>query len=132
MDIYCVQREVGTDWYPGTLGVCFQDVFEMQAGSLPPGARVLVVDDLIATGGSAKAAGELVKKNGGVTVEYLFVVAIPFLKGAEVLDAPVYAYVFLPIFARTYLVLAKRSCWHEFGVLKELTLYPYPIFVQYG
>lgn len=53
-------------------------------------ANVLVVDDLIATGGSAGAAGELVKKVGGKTVEYIFVVAIPFLKGEEKLDAPSY------------------------------------------
>lgn len=63
----------------------------MQSDAIKAGQRVLVVDDLIATGGSAKAAGELVKKSGGITAEYLFVVAIPFLKGAEALDAPVYA-----------------------------------------
>ncbi|KAK0530754.1 adenine phosphoribosyltransferase [Tilletia horrida] len=70
-----------------------QDVFEMQAGALQKGANVLVVDDLIATGGSAKAAGELVAQLGAKTVEYIFVVAIPFLKGAEKLDAPAYALV---------------------------------------
>jgi len=68
-----------------------QDVFEAQAGSLPAGANVIVVDDLIATGGSAKAAGELVAKLGGKTLEYLFVVDIPFLQGASKLDAPSYA-----------------------------------------
>lgn len=68
-----------------------QDVFEAQAGSLAKGANVIVVDDLIATGGSAKAAGELVAKLGGKTLEYLFVVDIPFLKGASKLDAPSYA-----------------------------------------
>ncbi|PWN94968.1 PRTase-like protein [Tilletiopsis washingtonensis] len=67
------------------------DVFEAQAGSLPAGANVIVVDDLIATGGSAKAAGELVAKLGGKTLEYLFVVDIPFLQGASKLDAPSYA-----------------------------------------
>lgn len=75
-----------------------KDVFEMQTGALSPGARVLVVDDLIATGGSAKAAGELVHKSGAITASYLFVVAIPFLKGAEALDAPVYAYVLALLF----------------------------------
>ncbi|KAE8214759.1 hypothetical protein CF319_g1290 [Tilletia indica] len=67
------------------------DIFEMQAGALEKGANVLVVDDLIATGGSAKAAGELVAQLGAKTVEYVFVVGIPFLKGAEKLDAPSYA-----------------------------------------
>ncbi len=49
-----------------------------------------MIDDLIATGGSAKAAGELVKKCGSKVVEYVFVVSIPFLKGADQLDAPSY------------------------------------------
>jgi adenine/guanine phosphoribosyltransferase-like PRPP-binding protein len=35
---------------------------------------------LIATGGSAAAAGELIRKAGGKTIEYLFVVGLPFLK----------------------------------------------------
>ncbi|PWN46187.1 adenine phosphoribosyltransferase [Ceraceosorus guamensis] len=68
-----------------------EDIFEAQAGSVPAGANVLVVDDLIATGGSAKAAGQLVTKLGAKVVEYLFIVEIPFLKGAEKLDAPAYS-----------------------------------------
>jgi adenine phosphoribosyltransferase len=47
--------------------------------------------DLIATGGSAAAAGELIKKAGGTTLEYLFIVSLPFLKGGDKLDAPMYA-----------------------------------------
>jgi adenine phosphoribosyltransferase len=43
------------------------------------------------SGGSAKAAGELVKKLGGVTVEYLFIIEIMFLKGYQELDAPAYS-----------------------------------------
>jgi len=46
---------------------------------------------LIATGGSAAAAGELIKKAGGITLGYLFIVSLPFLKGHEKLDAPIYA-----------------------------------------
>ncbi|EPQ31249.1 uncharacterized protein PFL1_01434 [Pseudozyma flocculosa PF-1] len=67
-----------------------EDIFEMQRDALNPGSRVLVIDDLIATGGSAMAAGELVKKCGSHVVEYVFVVALPFLKGEEKLDAPSY------------------------------------------
>jgi len=66
------------------------DIFEMQEDSIKPGDNVIVVDDLIATGGSAKAAGELVQKLGGKTLEYLFVIGLPFLKGTEKLDAPSY------------------------------------------
>ena len=46
---------------------------------------------LFPAGGSAKAAGELVAKRGGKTLEYLFIVELPFLKGAEQLDAPSYS-----------------------------------------
>ncbi|WVQ76709.1 adenine phosphoribosyltransferase [Cryptococcus sp. DSM 104548] len=67
------------------------DEFEMQAGAIQPGQKVIVIDDLIATGGSAAAAGELIKKAGGETLEYLFIVGLPFLKGHEKLDAPVYS-----------------------------------------
>lgn len=67
-----------------------EDVFEIQEGAIPKGANVLIVDDLIATGGSASAAGELVRKLDAKTIEYIFVVSLPFLKGAEKLDAPEY------------------------------------------
>jgi len=67
------------------------DIFEMQSDSISPSSNVIVIDDLIATGGSAKAAGELVKKLGGNTLEYLFVIGLTFLKGEEKLDAPSYS-----------------------------------------
>ncbi|KAI8380982.1 adenine phosphoribosyltransferase [Radiomyces spectabilis] len=68
-----------------------KDIFEMQVGAVKPGAKVIVIDDLIATGGSAGAAGELVRKCGGTTVEYVFVMELEFLNGAKKLDAPVYS-----------------------------------------
>jgi len=67
------------------------DTFEMQSDAIKPGQSVIVVDDLIATGGSAKAAGELVQKQGGVTIEYLFIIEIMFLNGYQCLDAPAYS-----------------------------------------
>lgn len=63
----------------------------MQKDAVKPGARVIIIDDLIATGGSAGAAGELVKKCGAITVEYVFVMELSFLNGAKALDAPVYS-----------------------------------------
>ncbi|KAE9410390.1 adenine phosphoribosyltransferase [Gymnopus androsaceus JB14] len=69
------------------------DSFEMQSDAIKPGQSVIVVDDLIATGGSAKAAGELIAKLGGKTVEYLFIIELMFLKGGSKLDAPVYSIV---------------------------------------
>ncbi|KAK7049597.1 adenine phosphoribosyltransferase [Paramarasmius palmivorus] len=68
-----------------------QDSFEMQADAIKPGQSVIVVDDLIATGGSAKAAGQLVAQQGGKTLEYLFIIELLFLKAAEKLDAPLYS-----------------------------------------
>ncbi|KAG6895528.1 hypothetical protein C0992_000834 [Termitomyces sp. T32_za158] len=68
-----------------------QDIFEMQADAIQPGQTVIVIDDLIATGGSAKAAGELVAKQGGKTLEYLFIIELTFLKGVTKLDAPSYS-----------------------------------------
>ncbi|KAK4195841.1 putative adenine phosphoribosyltransferase [Triangularia verruculosa] len=59
------------------------DFFQMQEGAIKPGQKVLVVDDIIATGGSAAAAGSLVKQLGGELVGYLFILEIAFLKGRE-------------------------------------------------
>ncbi|KAJ4422266.1 adenine phosphoribosyltransferase [Gnomoniopsis sp. IMI 355080] len=62
------------------------DYFQLQEGSIKPGQKVLIVDDIIATGGSAAAAGDLVKQLGGSLIGYLFIVEIPFLKGRDKLD----------------------------------------------
>jgi len=69
------------------------DSFEIQADAIKPGQNVVVIDDLIATGGSAKAAGELISKSGGKALEYLFIIELTFLKAAEKLDAPLYSIV---------------------------------------
>lgn len=66
------------------------DSFAIQTASIKPGDKVLVVDDLIATGGSAAAAGELVKKCGGQLLGYIFIIELTGLKGRGKLDAPVY------------------------------------------
>ncbi|KAF3762161.1 PRTase-like protein [Cryphonectria parasitica EP155] len=62
------------------------DYFQMQEGSIAKGQKVLIVDDIIATGGSAAAGGDLVKQLGGTLIGYLFIVEIPFLKGRDKLD----------------------------------------------
>jgi adenine phosphoribosyltransferase len=66
------------------------DFFQMQADAVKPGQKVLIVDDIIATGGSASAAGSLVEKLGGKVTEYVFILELDFLKGREKLGAPVY------------------------------------------
>ena len=65
-----------------------KDAVEMHVDAIGRGRRVLVVDDLIATGGTAWAACELVKKQGGELVGAAFVVELSFLPGRERL-APV-------------------------------------------
>eukprot|EP00128_Syssomonas_multiformis_P001280 Colp12_sorted_trinity150504_noHs@14317 len=68
-----------------------KDVFEMQADAIPAGAKVLVVDDLLATGGTMSAAVKLVSKAGGEVVEGLVIVELTALKGAAVVGLPVYS-----------------------------------------
>src|SRR5712692_2018449 len=59
------------------------DTLEVHRDGLKPNARVLIVDDLMATGGTASAAAELVQKLGGKVVECAFVIELAFLKGRE-------------------------------------------------
>lgn len=54
---------------------------EMHKGSIRPGWKVLVVDDVLATGGTARAAAELVAKQEGTVAGYAFVIELEFLKG---------------------------------------------------
>ncbi|KAH9275140.1 adenine phosphoribosyltransferase [Batrachochytrium salamandrivorans] len=67
------------------------DYFEISKTSIKPGQTVVVLDDLIATGGSAKGAGELIQMCGGKTVKYVFFVELEFLKGRDSLDAPTFS-----------------------------------------
>lgn len=54
---------------------------EMHVDSIKAGAKVLVVDDLVATGGTACAAAQLVRQQGGVVAGFAFVVELDFLDG---------------------------------------------------
>jgi adenine phosphoribosyltransferase len=62
-----------------------EDVVEVLASDLSPGMRVLLVDDLIATGGTLKAAAGLIGKAGARVVEIFGVVGLPFLDHASAL-----------------------------------------------
>jgi adenine phosphoribosyltransferase len=66
------------------------DTLEMHEDAVVPGERVLVVDDLIATGGTARAVGDLVGQLGGRVAAYVFLVELTFLGGRQKLgDADV-------------------------------------------
>jgi len=56
---------------------------EIHTDALKTGDRVLIHDDLLATGGSAEAAGVLVEKSGAIVYGFDFLVSIDFLKGAN-------------------------------------------------
>jgi len=60
-----------------------RDAVEMHRDAIRPGQRILLVDDLIATGGTMKASIELVEELGGVVVAAAFVIDLPDLHGKE-------------------------------------------------
>ncbi|MET4132639.1 adenine phosphoribosyltransferase [Porphyrobacter sp. MBR-155] len=58
------------------------DRLEMDPGAIEPGQKVVIVDDLIATGGTALASAQLLRKAGAVIEAALFVIDLPDLGGA--------------------------------------------------
>lgn len=66
-----------------------EDEMEMHADALVAGERVLLVDDLIATGGTALAAVELLRRLGAEVIAACFVIDLPDLGGADKLRAAV-------------------------------------------
>ena len=70
------------------------DRVEMHVDSLKEGQRVLLVDDLLATGGTSIAGAKLIEKLGGNVVEIAFIVDLPDIGGRKALDKAGY-----PMFA---------------------------------
>lgn len=64
-----------------------EDRVEIHADAVAPGVRILIVDDLIATGGTALAAAQLLRAAGAVASHAAFVIDLPALGGAERLRA---------------------------------------------
>jgi len=62
------------------------DTLEIHKDAIPPGCRVLIVDDLLATGGTARATTQLVESLGGTVAGAAFVVELTFLGGRERLN----------------------------------------------
>ena len=60
-----------------------KDSLEIHIDAIPQAARVIIADDLIATGGTAAATANLVSRLGGTVVECAFLIELSFLKGRE-------------------------------------------------
>jgi adenine phosphoribosyltransferase len=73
-------REVSSVEYALEYGV---DALEVHSDAIREGARVLVHDDLLATGGTARALCDLVEQAGGVVAGCAFVIELAFLNGRE-------------------------------------------------
>lgn len=69
------------------------DTIEIQADAVQPGQKVVILDDLLATGGTANAAVQLFRKVGAEVVGVAALIELSFLKGREKLDVPVEALV---------------------------------------
>lgn len=63
------------------------DMVQAHVDAIAPGEKVLIVDDLLATGGTAEAAGRLMEKLGGVVAGYAFVIELAFIPGRKRLGA---------------------------------------------
>ena len=66
-----------------------QDTIEVQADAVAAGQSVVLVDDLLATGGTMKAAAQLFRKLGGDVRGAACIIELTFLKGRDKLDIPV-------------------------------------------
>jgi adenine phosphoribosyltransferase len=63
-----------------------QDSLEIHQDAIQPGQKVLIVDDLLATGGTIHAVAQLVKELKGIIVGFAFVIELDFLKGRDKLE----------------------------------------------
>ena len=72
-----------------------QATLEMHVDSVKPGDRVIIVDDLLATGGTAAASARLITDAGGMVAGFLFMVELAFLAGRAKLEGlgPVFSLV---------------------------------------
>ncbi len=68
------------------------NTIEMHVDSILPGERVLIIDDVLATGGTAHATADLVAQLGGVIVSFAFLIQLSFLHGnAQLADNQIYS-----------------------------------------
>ena len=69
------------------------DRVEVHKDAIPIGSRVLMVDDLLATGGTIGGSSRLIEKAGGIIVGYAFLIELVDLKGRNNLDHPIFSLV---------------------------------------
>jgi adenine phosphoribosyltransferase len=62
------------------------NTLEMHSNSLPAGSRVLIIDDLVATGGTVLASASLIRRDGSIPVAAAFLMDLKFLGGAEKIE----------------------------------------------
>ncbi|KZC11756.1 Adenine phosphoribosyltransferase [Dufourea novaeangliae] len=67
--------------------------FEIQVENITKGTRVLIVDDLLATGGTMAAAVELLQSTGAEVVECLVIIELNGLKGRDKLGVPTHSFI---------------------------------------
>ena len=63
------------------------DRIEIHADAIEPGERILLIDDLLATGGTAEAATTLIEEMGGDVIECAFVIDLPDIGGRTKLES---------------------------------------------
>ena len=81
-------RKVMSQEYTLEYGV---DQLQIHEGAINKNESVVIVDDVLATGGTAQAVEKLVQKAGGLVQSFCFLMEIDFLKGREKLEAPINA-----------------------------------------
>ena len=64
-----------------------QDILELHSDSIKPGEKILLVDDLLATGGTMLASAKLIQRLGGEVKDACFVISLPDLGGRKILEA---------------------------------------------
>ena len=65
------------------------DTIEIQEDAISPGQRVVIIDDLLATGGTMQAAVELIRRQGGTAVAGACIIELSFLAGRRRVEVPV-------------------------------------------
>jgi len=64
------------------------NTIQMHADAVKPGSRILLIDDLLATGGTINACRQLIEENGGTVIGIAFLIELLFLNGRKKIETP--------------------------------------------